>query len=294
MATLQTLKIRIKSVKSTQKMTNAMKLVSASKLRKAKEGVIALRPYASKIKEIVDNVAGNMAVKGQVLTDFPLLSGFKEKTNQHLLVVISSDRGLCGGLNSSVVKIVKNKISQLQQVGEQVKIICIGKKSYEQLFAQYKNLIIEYIPEVFKNQVKYQAAKEISDKIINIFIEHKFDFCDIIYNEFKSAIVQDVIQEQIIPVVVNTNNVSNSALHYEQNKTVLLSSILPENITSQVFHALLENSASEYGARMAAMEAATTNANKMIKSLTLTYNRLRQANITKELIDIVSGANAAA
>lgn len=293
MANLKTLKTRIKSVKSTQKMTKAMKMVAASRLKKAKNAVESSRPYAEKIAEMIATLASNISVRGSLNDRFPLLTG-KGKTETHLLLVISSDRGLCGGLNGSTVRFTKSRINSLISRGRDVKVICVGRKAYEQLRTQYNKHIIENVSGVFRNVITYQVAQDISSKLVKLFDENQFDVCEVIYSKFKSAISQEQICKQIIPAPINeiSESVSlESPMHYEPSEEEVLSELLPKSLSLQVYNVLLENSASEQGARMAAMEAATNNAGKMIKNLTLVYNRTRQANITKELIDIISGAN---
>jgi F-type H+-transporting ATPase subunit gamma len=296
MANLKTLKTRIKSVKSTQKMTKAMKMVAASRLKRAKQAVEASRPYAEKIEEMISDLASNIAVRGNLNEKFPLLTG-TEKNGIHLILIISSDRGLCGGLNSATVKYAKNRIHKLISDGREVKLFFIGKKAYDQLRSQYSDKIIDKNFGVFRGIINHQDAKEISGKLISLFSENKFDVCEVIYSKFKSAIAQEQVLKQLIPapikvVAKNINENLESPVNYEPSEEEILSDLLPKNLAIQIYNELLENSASEQGARMAAMEAATNNAGKMIKNLTLVYNRTRQANITKELIDIISGANA--
>jgi F-type H+-transporting ATPase subunit gamma len=295
MANLKTLKIRIKSVKSTQKMTKAMKMVAASRLKKAKTAVESSRPHAEKIEEMIVGIASNISMRDNLSEKFPLLTG-KSSKETHLILVISSDRGLCGGLNSATVKQTKNRINQLVSQGKKVKLFCVGKKAYEQLKSQYGHKIVEHITGVFKSTISYQSAQEIAGKVISLFDENKFDVCEVIYSKFKSAIVQEQVLKQLIPSpikIVANNNIPESPTNFEPSEEEILADLLPKNLAMQIYNELLENSASEQGARMAAMEAASNNAGKMIKSLTLVYNRTRQANITKELIDIISGANVA-
>lgn len=295
MANLKTLKTRIKSVKSTQKMTKAMKMVAASRLKKAKNAVESSRPYAEKIQEMVSALASNVAVGENLNEKFPLLTG-KGKKETHLVVVISSDRGLCGGLNGSTVKFSKNYINSLVSKGREVKIFCIGRKAYEQLKSTYGKQIIDHSFGVFKSTIDYKIAQNLSEKLIELFADNQFDVCDVIYSKFKSAIVQEQVCKQLIPAQIEFDKSEanlESPMSYEPGEEEILSELLPKNLAMQIYNELLENSASEQGARMAAMEAASTNAGKMIKNLTLVYNRTRQANITKELIDIISGANAA-
>ena len=296
MANLKVLKSRIKSVKSTQKITKAMKMVAASRLKKAKNAVEASRPYADNIRQMAADLASNISIKGNLSEKFPLLTG-KGEDKSYLLVILSSDRGLCGGLNSATVRFAKNHINNLVTEGKKVRIICVGKKAYEQLKGTYSKKIVDHVFGVFKNQIDYAVAQDIAAKLINRFDKNEFDICEIIYSKFKSAISQEPVLQQIIPAKIPVSNLDTSAsaempIDYEPEQEDVLSNLLPRNITVQVYKNLLENSASEQGARMAAMEAASTNANKMIKNLTLVYNRTRQANITRELIDIVSGANA--
>jgi F-type H+-transporting ATPase subunit gamma len=302
MANLKALKSRIKSVKSTQKMTRAMKMVAASKLRRAKQLVEASRPYADKIGELMSYLASNISVKRIHDYRFPLLTG-RGNNKVHLLVVLSSDRGLCGGLNTSVVKYAKNYINHLTATDKEFKILCVGKKAYDQLKGLYGDKIIDTVFGIFKNNINYEIAEEITKKITESFDHEEFDVCDIIYSKFKSAIAQEPVIKQLIPASTHLDNENYKAkrhrvvmnhlpIYYEPCKEELLEALLPKSLVMQVYNELLETSASEQGARMAAMESATNNAGKMIKNLTLVYNRTRQSNITKELIDIVSGANA--
>jgi F-type H+-transporting ATPase subunit gamma len=293
MANLKTLKTRIKSVKSTQKMTKAMKMVAASRLKKAKQQVEASRPYADKIQEMIESLASNISVRGNFNEKFPLLTG-KGKSQTHLVVVFSSDRGLCGGLNSATVKMAKLHVNSLISQGRDVKIYCVGRKAYEQLKMAYGDKIIDHSFGVFKGIIDYKIAQELAEKFVELFTQDKFDVCEVIYSKFKSAIAQEQILKQIIPARIMVKEVQNeSPINYEPGEEAVLSELLPKNLAMQIYNELLENSASEQGARMAAMEAASNNAGKMIKNLTLVYNRTRQSNITKELIDIISGANVA-
>jgi F-type H+-transporting ATPase subunit gamma len=296
MANLKTLKTRIKSVKSTQKMTKAMKMVAASRLKRAKSAVESMRPFSDKIEEMIISLASNISIRTNLNEKFPLLTG-RGKSESRLLVVISSDRGLCGGLNSATVKFAKNRVNELVAQGCEVKLFCIGRKAYEQLRSIYGKQIIDQNFGVFKATINHKVAEDIADKLVALFDEQAFDVCEVIYSKFKSAIVQEQVLKQLIPVPVKLENpasaqvVSEAPVSYEPGEEEVLSQLLPKNLAMQIYNELLENSASEQGARMAAMEAATNNAGKMIKNLTLVYNRTRQANITKELIDIISGAN---
>lgn len=294
MANLKTLKTRIKSVKSTQKMTKAMKMVAASRLKKAKSAVESMRPFSDKIEEMIVSLASNISVRTNLNEKFPLLTG-RGKVTSRLIIVISSDRGLCGGLNSSTVKFAKNRFNELVAEGYEVKLFCVGRKAYEQLRSVYGKQIIDQNFGIFKGNINHQVAEEIADKLVKLFDEKTFDVCEVIYSKFKSAIVQEQVCKQLIPVPVKFDEkpqaLAESPISYEPGEEEVLMELLPKNLAMQIYNELLENSASEQGARMAAMEAATNNAGKMIKNLTLVYNRTRQANITKELIDIISGAN---
>jgi F-type H+-transporting ATPase subunit gamma len=293
MANLKTLKTRIKSVKSTQKMTKAMKMVAASRLKRAKQMVESSRPYAEKIEEMVSALASNVATRGNIKEKFPLLTG-KGKGETHLVVIFSSDRGLCGGLNSSTVKFAKLYINKLVTEGREVKIFCVGRKAYEQLRSTYGNQVIDHVFGIFRGVIDYKSAENLAQQIMDLYEQNCFDVCDVIYSKFKSAIAQEQVCKQLIPAQISYDEKKaslESPMSYEAGEEEVLSELLPKNLTVQIYNELLENSASEQGARMAAMEAASNNAGKMIKNLTLVYNRTRQANITKELIDIISGAN---
>jgi len=296
MSNLQILKTRIKSVKSTQKMTKAMKMVAASKLRRAKTAVELSRPYADKINEMVADLASNISIHDTNDIRLSLLNGCNHKNKTHLVVILSSDRGLCGGLNTATAKYAKNHINDLIKKGKKVKIFAIGKKAYDQLKSQFGDMVIEKKFGIFKNNIEYDMALEIANQIIELFDNSGFDVCDVIYSKFKSAIAQDVVKKQLIPVDIKEKDgkehIVEAPINYQETREKLLYDLLPKNLAMQIYNELLENSASEQGARMAAMESATTNAGNMIKNLTLVYNRTRQANITRELIDIVSGANA--
>lgn len=301
MSNLKALKSRINSVKSTQKITKAMKMVAASRLRKAKKSVEDSRPYAGNIQCMISNLASSIAVKGNVDESFPLLTG-KGKDKTHLIVVLSSDRGLCGGLNTATVRFTKTRIQELKKANKDVKLLCIGKKAYEQLKGKFSDQIIDTTFGIFKDHITYETATDIAKNIVKRYDENEFDICEVIYSKFKSAISQEPVNKQLIPALITVDegdkkeqklaNGFEMPIDYEPSQEEVLSSLLPRNLAIQIFNELLENSASEQGARMAAMEAATNNASRMIKDLTLIYNRTRQANITRELIDIISGANA--
>jgi F-type H+-transporting ATPase subunit gamma len=289
MANLKDLKVRIKSVKSTQKITSAMKVVSASKLRRAREKAEAAAPYAARMERMLTTLAGNVSKDSA-----PKLLVGSGKDKVHLLVVVSSDRGLCGGFNTHLLKAVKNKISQCRSENKDVKILCIGKKGYEHLKSAYKENIVGRIEGISKKRaIPFEDAEEQAKTIIDIFENAEFDVCTIFYNKFISAISQEVTAQQLIPLNVEKAADNNAAVYeYEPSEGAILTQLLPKNLAVQIYHAFLENSASEHGARMSAMDNATRNAGDMIKKLTLVYNRTRQAAITKELIEIISGAEA--
>lgn len=288
MPSLKDLKNRIKSVKSTQKITKAMKMVSAAKLRRAKERAEAARPYAEKMAEIVANVATSPTA--QAIPN-KLLSG-TGKSDMHLIVVMTSDRGLCGAFNSSITRATKRKVAELRNAGKEVKLFCVGKKAYELLKQDYGKTIVGRLSEIGRKQVKYIDAEHVARAVLKEFDTGNIDVVHIIYNHFKSAISQTVTFQQIIPLLVDEKKADQTPYEFEPEEDLILNDLLPRNITVQIYGALLENAASEQGARMTAMDNATRNAGEMIGKLTLKYNRTRQATITKELIEIISGAEA--
>ena len=294
MPSLDDLKKRIASVKSTQKITKAMKMVAAAKLRKAQEAAEQSRPYADNMKNLMDSIS-----RGFIQTDSSrnLLTG-SDEDKIYLLVLFTSERGLCGGFNSQISKSLKEKIVELQKQNKEVKIICIGKKGYDIIKRQYNELIVDTIDLSEIKSVQYGDAKKISDKIIKMYFDAEFDKCLIFYNKFKSVISQVPTEQQVVPaeIVEQTDNedkvMDNNFIEFEPNEKEILEELLPLNFAVQIFKALLESSASEQGSRMSAMDNASRNASDMIDSLTLFYNRSRQAVITKELIEIISGAEA--
>jgi len=300
MSSLKALKIRINSVKSTQKMTKAMKMVAASKLRKAKTRCETSRDYSGKVNQLVANLSTQVRNSSGFGFDknFELLTGRDKQKPTYLIILVTSDRGLCGGLNGFAVKHAKKQIEELTAKGCKVKLLNIGKKGGELTKTKFGDIIIENITGLYKNDVSYDDIYDIGNKIIELFNKGEFDICQLIYSNFISAIAQEPRITQIIPAVGDDKNAKfeasepASAISYEPSANSVLAELLPKNIKIQLFQALLESYASEQGARMAAMESATTNAGNMIKDLTLLYNRTRQANITRELIDIVSGAQA--
>ena len=293
MPNLDDLKKRIGSVKSTEKITKAMKMVAAAKLRRAQESAESSRPYSDSMKDLIESISKGYKPSS---TDRNLLTG-DEKDQIHLLILFTSERGLCGGFNSIVTRTLKDKIENLIDQNKTVKIVCVGKKGYDILKRQYSEMITEVIDMRAVKSITYQDAKNISDKIVKMFFDGEFDKCSIFYNEFKSVISQIPTEQQVIPIEIISDEADEekkeeSFFEFEPGESEILDEILPLNFTVQVFKALLESAASEQGARMSAMDNASRNAGDMIDNLTLFYNRSRQAVITKELIEIISGAEA--
>lgn len=269
-----------------------MKMVAASKLKRSREQAEAAAPYASRMESIVRTLASGAQTDPNKIS---LLTGTgKDKT--HLVVVATSDRGLCGGFNSSIIKASKKHIDNLLKEGKTVKIFCVGKKGYDILKGQYGNKIISKVDGLGRKGIKFAESSEIAEKILELFEKGEFDVCSIIFNKFKSAITQILTNQQLIPLSIDdasNNNEANSIPYdYEPSEEEILEQLLPKNIAIQIYYSLLENNASEQGARMSAMDSATRNSGEMIKKLNLVYNRTRQAYITKELIEIISGAEA--
>jgi len=295
MPSLKDLKVRINSVKSTQKITSAMKMVAAAKLRRAQVSAEAARPYAERMARMLGSVGQSIAgVEGA-----PRMLAGTGADNTHLLVAFTADRGLCGGFNGSIIRQVRNKAQELKRNGKLVRILCVGRKGNDVLKREFGDDIIEGIQGVGRRGVEFSEAIEVAEKIISFFDDGGFDVCTIVFNRFQSAMTQIVTEQQLIPFTPTdhaspeTTDGGPSAIYlYEPEEDEILAELLPRNAGVQVFQALLESSASEHGARMTAMDNATRNAGEMIDNLTLTYNRTRQANITKELIEIISGAEA--
>ncbi len=293
MPNLDDLKKRIGSVKSTEKITKAMKMVAAAKLRRAQESAESSRPYSDSMKDLIESISKGYKPSS---TDRNLLTG-DEKDQIHLLILFTSERGLCGGFNSIVTRTLRDKIENLIDQNKTVKIVCVGKKGHDILKRQYSEMITEVIDMRAVKSITYQDAKNISDKIVKMFFDDEFDKCSIFYNEFKSVISQIPTEQQVIPIEIISDEADEekkeeSFFEFEPGESEILDEILPLNFTVQVFKALLESAASEQGARMSAMDNASRNAGDMIDNLTLFYNRSRQAVITKELIEIISGAEA--
>ena len=289
MPSLKDLKNRIGSVKSTQKITSAMKMVAAAKLRKAQEQALASRPYTSLMDKVVSKIASKTSGNS-----IDLLTGKTDNKTQ-LIVVFSADRGLCGGFNGSITRAVRAEVKKLEQEGIQVKLLMVGKKSADALNREFGHLFIERIDG---NSAKpnYTDAEILAKKIITLFENNEFGICKVIFNKFVSAITQEVTFKSLIPAEIqeteDETNDSNSIYEFEPSEEEILNDLLPRNLSTQLFSSQMESTASELAARMTAMDNATRNAGDMIDNLTLLYNRTRQAVITKELIEIISGAEA--
>lgn len=293
MPSLDDLKKRIGSVKSTQKITKAMKMVAAAKLRRAQESAESSRPYSDTMNDVISSISKKVT---STSSDRNLLSG-TGKNQIQLLILFTSERGLCGGFNSSITKKIREKIEELLSLNKTVKVICVGKKGYDILKRKYSSLIVDVIDMKAIKSISYQDAKNISQKIIKMFFDNEFDSCSIFYNKFKSVIDQIPTEHMILPISNHEDSnadksLSTSMLDFEPSESDILDELLPLNFAVQIFKALLESAASEQGARMSAMDNASRNASDMIDKLTLFYNRSRQAVITNELIEIISGAEA--
>ena len=289
MASLDDLKKRITSVKSTQKITKAMKMVAAAKLKRAQESAEKGRPYSEKMNNVILNLSNGISDKDNA----PKLLSGSGKEQIHLCVVITSDRGLCGGFNANIIKKAKSYFAKLAQEGKELKIITVGSKGNDQLKRAYGDKIIENISFKNSKNANYFDADKVGKIIIEKFEKEEFDICTIFYNQFKNVITQIPQAQQIIPLnTVDDENKSDETYEFEPDEDEILNNLLPKNISTQIFKAMLENSASEQGARMSAMDNATRNAGEMVDKLTIEYNRSRQAAITKELIEIISGAES--
>ena len=294
MPSLKDLRNRIASVKATQKITKAMQMVAAAKLRRAQMAAEAARPYATRMEAVLANLS--TALKGRE-GGSPLMVG-TGKDQVHLLVVCTAERGLCGAFNSAIVRLAREHINRLLADGKQVKILCVGRKGYDQLKRLYATRIIDTIEFRGVRQLTFEHAEKAADRVLALFAEGAFDVATLFFSRFKSVISQIPTAQQIIPATIPTETPSQGAAlggavyEYEPDEGEILIELLPLNITVQIFKALLENAASEQGARMSAMDNATRNAGDMINRLTMKYNRSRQAMITKELIEIISGAEA--
>ena len=290
MASLDDLKKRIASVKSTQKITKAMKMVAAAKLKRAQDSAEKGRPYSEKMNNIILNLSEGISDKENA----PKLLSGTGKDQIHLCVVMTSDRGLCGGFNSNIIKKAKSYFSRLSSEGKELKIITVGSKGNDQLKRVFGDKIIENISFKNSKNANFFDAEKVSKIIIEKFQKEEFDICTIFFNQFKNVITQIPQAQQIIPLKIDINDKEKSEDNYEfePDEDEILTNLLPKNISTQIFKAMLENSASEQGARMSAMDNATRNAGEMVDKLTIEYNRSRQAAITKELIEIISGAES--
>ena len=290
MASLDDLKKRIASVKSTQKITKAMKMVAAAKLRKAQESAEKGRPYSEKMNNGILNLSSGISDKENA----PKLLSGTGNDKVHLCVVMTSDRGLCGGFNSNIIKKAKSYFSKILSEGKELKIITVGSKGNDQLKRMYGDKIIENISFKESKNANYFDADKVGKIVIDKFENSEFDICTIFYNQFKNVITQIPQAQQIIPLNSedSEDNTSEESYEFEPDEDEILSNLLPKNISTQIFKAMLENSASEQGSRMSAMDNATRNAGEMVDKLTIQYNRSRQAAITKELIEIISGAES--
>ncbi len=289
MASLKDMRVRIAATKATQKITKAMQMVAASKLRRAQAAAEAARPYAERMGKVLGSIAA--AVKGS--DSAPRLLAGTGSDAVHLLVVCTAERGLCGPFNSSIVRLAREKANSLASQGKEVKILCVGRKGQDQLRRQFGKQIIETVDLRGVRVLGFEQADMIAKKVVALFEQGGFDVCTLFFSRFKSVIAQIPTAQQIIPPVFETATEGAAAAYeYEPEEEEILAELLPRNLSVQVFRALLENAASEQGARMSAMDNATRNAGEMIRKQTLTYNRTRQAMITKELIEIISGAEA--
>ena len=295
MPSLKDIKTQINSVGSTKKITSAMKMVAASKLRRSQEKAEAARPYSSRLEEMLSSLASSAASGEGIIK---LLTGTGNDQN-YIVVPVSADRGLCGGFNSSINRETFKLVKSLEGNGKKIQLMPVGKKSRDFFNRVMKDQIIESFVDLNVSSTGYESALNISNKLQELYFEGKFDKCILVFNKFKSAISQEVTQQQLIPLDVSNSekeeekeNSSNAIYDYEPDEETILKDLLPKNVSIQIFKVLLESDAGEQGARMAAMDNATRNAGEMIDSLTLKYNRTRQAFITKELIEIISGAES--
>ena len=290
MASLDDLKKRIASVKSTQKITKAMKMVAAAKLRRAQESAEKGRPYSEKMNNVILNLSNGISDKENA----PKLLSGSGKDKVHLCVVMTSDRGLCGGFNSNIIKKAKSYFAKLSEEGKDLKIVTVGSKGNDQLKRAYGDKIIANLSFKESKNANYFDAEKVGKMVIQKFEAEEFDVCNIFYNQFKNVITQIPQAQQIIPLNVENSeeDKSEDSYEFEPDEDEILSNLLPKNISTQIFKAMLENSASEQGSRMSAMDNATRNAGEMVDKLTIEYNRSRQAAITKELIEIISGAES--
>lgn len=295
MTTLKALRDRRKTVQSTQKITMAMKMVAGAKLRRAQEHVEAGRPYARLMHQMLRDLSTNTQA---LEMPQPLLTG-TGKTDIHLILIATSDRGLCGSFNASILRQARKLIASSLDAGQTVKLMSVGRKGRDVVTREYESFLVESFVDVGHPRLHFSDGQQIADSLLKMFEDGVFDICTLVYNHFKSAITQEVTTQQIIPIKVDLKDevpskggALKAIYEYEPEEVQILSELLPHNVAVQIFNALLENAASEQGARMTAMDNASRNADEIIRQLTLTYNRTRQAHITRELIEIISGAEA--
>ncbi|MDP1724037.1 MAG: F0F1 ATP synthase subunit gamma [Alphaproteobacteria bacterium] len=296
MANLKDLRVRIESVKSTQKITSAMKMVAASKFKRAQDHVEASRPYTRKMLGMMNSLASGVTD----IESAPKLLVGTGKQERHLVIVASSDRGLCGGFNATIIRDTRRMVQSLKSKGKEVFILTIGRKAKDMLRREFSSMILDGFEDIAKPRVTFAIADKIAKRIIDLYEEKEIDVCTLIFNQFKSALTQIVTRKQMIPALVDQKNqpsimgsdIGDAIYTFEPNEEELLHELLPKSLAVQLYGALLENAASEQGARMTAMDNATRNAGDMIKQLRIKYNRTRQAVITKELIEVISGAEA--
>jgi F-type H+-transporting ATPase subunit gamma len=294
MPSLKTFRLRIRSVQSTQKITKAMKMVAAAKLRRAQEQATAARPYAEAMDKILASLGASFKGTG------PRLLAGTGSDQVHLLIVATGDRGLCGGFNSTIVREARRQIRALEAAGKTVKIFCVGRKGRDQLRRDYARLIVETITDLGRPRVTFGDAQSVSSRLMEMFEAGDFDVASIVFNRFKSAMTQFVTVQQLIPppapeataTAAAPASMGGAVYEFEPDEADILADLLPRNLTVQIFRVLLENAASFFGSQMTAMDSASRNAGEVIKKLTLQMNRSRQASITKELIEIISGAEA--
>jgi len=290
MASLKDMRVRIAATKATQKITKAMQMVAASKLRRAQAAAEAARPFAERMERVLGNIASSVSD----ISAAPKLLAGTGTDNRHLLLVCTGERGLCGPFNSAIVRLARDRANTLINQGKEVKIFCVGKKGYEQLRRNFERNIIEVVELRGVRTLQFVNAEEIATKIIALYEQGTFDVCTLFYSRFRSVIAQIPTATQIVPATFPeaAAGAAATSYEYEPEEDDILTELLPRNIAVQIFRALLENNASFYGSQMSAMDNATRNAGDMIRKQTITYNRTRQAMITKELIEIISGAEA--
>ena len=289
MPSLKDLKLRIESVKSTRKITKAMQMVAAAKLRRAQEAAESARPYSERMSVLT----ANLAASAQGAASAPRMLSGTGKEDVHLLIAATAERGLCGAFNSSIVRMVRSKVRDLQREGKEVRILTIGKKGREQLKRDHESLFVDHIDLSGHRRISYAVAEDISAKVLGMFEAGDFDVASIFFSRFKSVISQEPTMMQLVPFPVEADEDAAAPFYnFEPDETEILAELLPKAVANRIFSALLENAASEQGSRMSAMDNATRNAGEMIDKLTIVYNRSRQAAITKELIEIISGAEA--